>query len=297
MKLRNYIIAGLTLAAATLQSCEKEVANFDISTKPLLVTTAFISPQDTLLTVDLKLTQPAIGKQLSQDQLLVKDATVTLSDGLKQVQLEYNAEHGKYFAPITSLPVIAGKAYFLRVTTPAGEKAEAECVVPSLAGIGVTELNYTTELAEEYGNSWLYHQVSFKWQDAPGVENYYYLSSYRTVTRQFGYPPVLATYYEPAHTDRAKIFVKDTGQDGSIMQSPNFSLMTLSEDHAPKPFPVYAVLAVTDKAYYDYHQSVQQQDQNGGNPFAEPSRIYSNMRGSLGVFAAYNQIKVVRIVE
>ncbi|WP_299701877.1 DUF4249 domain-containing protein [uncultured Pontibacter sp.] len=297
MRLKNYLLAVMIIAAIALQSCEKDVENFDISTKPMLVTTAFLSPQDTILTVEVKLTQPAIGKQLSEEQLKVKNATVVLSDGTQQTQLEYDEKHNKYFAPMASLPIVSGKAYFLRVTTPTGEKAEAECVVPSLEGIHFTGLHYETNTQEQYDYSWLMHVINFKWQDAPGVENYYHLSGYRSYVHDIGYPAVRTVQHEPFHADPFKIYARDTEQDGQIMQSPNFGLTTSEEDHASKPFAIYAVLAVTDKAYYDYHQSVISQERSGNNPFAEPKRIYSNIRGGLGVFAAYNQIKVVRMVQ
>jgi len=45
-------------------------------------------------------------------------------------------------------------------------------------------------------------------------------------------------------------------------------------------------LALTDIHYYNYHRSVFNFD--GENPFSEPSPVYSNIEGGLGVFAAFN---------
>ncbi|MBC5992561.1 DUF4249 domain-containing protein [Pontibacter cellulosilyticus] len=297
MKLHRYILAGLMLFAAALQSCEKEVADFDISTKPMLVATAFISPQDTALAVEVKRTQPAIGKQLQEEELRVKDATVTISDGTNTVQLTYNTAWNKYFGSIKALPVVANKSYFLKVTTPAGEKAEATCTVPSREGIQVTELNYNTRAAESYGYKFLEHKIDFKWQDKPGIENYYHLTSYRTYSVSYGYPPIVEKQHESAYTDSEKIFVSDAKHDGKVIQSPEFKITSMDPDVVPKPFVVTAIISVTDKPYYLYHKSVMEQESVGGNPFAEPKRIYTNIQGGLGVFAAYNQIKVQKQIQ
>jgi hypothetical protein len=297
MKLHKYLIAGLAVIATVLQSCEQDVANFEMSAKPLLVTTAFISPQDTALMVELSRTQPALGRHLKEEQLQVRNATVTISDGSKQVQLVYNQMLDKYFAPIASLPVVGGKAYFLKVTTPTGEIAEGSCVVPSLQGISITELNFESRQSDMHGYSMVDNMLSFKWQDAPGVENYYHATAYRSYYITHSYPSVQVLQHELAYGSDWQGFMKDASQDGGIMQSPEFRISSGFPDHAPKPFKVFAVLSVTDRAYYQYHQTLINQERVLGNPFAEPRLIFSNMKGSLGVFAAYNQIRVFRTIQ
>jgi hypothetical protein len=42
----------------------------------------------------------------------------------------------------------------------------------------------------------------------------------------------------------------------------------------------------TDKSYYDYHRSLGNYD-SGDDPFTEPSPVFSNVNGGLGIFAAY----------
>lgn len=297
MKVHKYILGALLLLTAALQSCEKDVANFDISTTPMLVATAFISPQDTILAVEVKRTSPAIGKQLTEEGMKVTDAIVTLSDGTQTIELEYDPARNKYFASIKTLPVVANKTYFLKVTTPKGEKAEATCTVPSREGISLTELNYETVEKDNYGYPTTLHYINYKWQDASGVENYYHATSYRTTSFTFGYPPVVMEQHEVAFAENTKLFLKDEKQDGKIMQSPGFSFSSGYPDHASKPFKIIAVLAITDKAYYQYHQSILSQESTGGNPFAEPQRMYTNIQGGLGVFAAYNQIKAMKIIQ
>jgi len=52
-------------------------------------------------------------------------------------------------------------------------------------------------------------------------------------------------------------------------------------------------LFTTDYHYYQYHTTIENYE--SGNPFAEPSRIYSNVENGYGVFAGYQ--KSVFIVD
>jgi hypothetical protein len=45
-------------------------------------------------------------------------------------------------------------------------------------------------------------------------------------------------------------------------------------------------LLSTDKPYYDFHKSLENYSL-GDTPFAEPSFVYSNVKGGLGIFASY----------
>ena len=46
-------------------------------------------------------------------------------------------------------------------------------------------------------------------------------------------------------------------------------------------------LLTTDYHYYQYHISINNYE--SGNPFAEPTRIYSNVENGYGVFAGYQK--------
>jgi len=52
------------------------------------------------------------------------------------------------------------------------------------------------------------------------------------------------------------------------------------------------VLLNVDVHYYKYHKSLS--SNNEDNPFAEPTLIYTNINGGLGVFAAYNKTMVTK---
>jgi hypothetical protein len=49
---------------------------------------------------------------------------------------------------------------------------------------------------------------------------------------------------------------------------------------------IYIFIGVTDENYFNYHRSVTNfQDDN---PFSEPTPVYTNITGGLGVFGSYS---------
>ncbi|MFM7813194.1 MAG: DUF4249 family protein, partial [Flavobacteriales bacterium] len=55
---------------------------------------------------------------------------------------------------------------------------------------------------------------------------------------------------------------------------------------APQAWKVYVVLG--DESYYRYHKSISNSGYEG--PFDEPTLVYSNVEGGLGVFGGFRQI-------
>jgi Domain of unknown function (DUF4249) len=51
----------------------------------------------------------------------------------------------------------------------------------------------------------------------------------------------------------------------------------------------YVKFLHVDKNYYLYHESVQRND-NNGNPFAEPSLVFTNISNGYGCFGSFSTI-------
>jgi hypothetical protein len=288
----------LLLALIMLPACEDEVTNIKkLDLNPRLVVTSFISPQDTFLVAKLQTTQPAIGKTLSDEERKVKDAIVTISDGVTTVALQYNAELNRYQTEAVNLPPVAGKTYTLQVSTPTGAKAEASCVVPAVTNIEITEISYTaTRDDEEYHHNFWRYELSYKWIDAPGVTNYYHALAYMKYQMELW--PRMVTMYSDIYPNMEKgNLVKDESAVNNVLQSPKFIQYGNDLGPVPKPYTLYAYLMVTDKHYYLYHRSVLEQQEVSGNPFAEPKFIYSNMAGALGAFGAYNRLEAEKEIK
>jgi len=53
----------------------------------------------------------------------------------------------------------------------------------------------------------------------------------------------------------------------------------------PKSYPwKFELLHVTED-FYRYQQSIRLQQENDGNPFAQPVQVFSNVQGGYGLFA------------
>lgn len=53
----------------------------------------------------------------------------------------------------------------------------------------------------------------------------------------------------------------------------------------------------TDRAYFQFRQSVNSARNANGNPFAQPSAIYGNVQGGIGIFAILNPTRATKIVR
>jgi len=275
------------------QGCEQDVHNLDdFKAASKLVVVSYISPQDDTLRVHLQKTQPAIGRQLAEGELRIVNATVTLSDGTTTVPLLYNAGKDSYEVAAHRLPVLANKTYLLHVSTPEGFTAEAACTVPSTAGITITDISYTQESSEAtyYSGYNTHYTASFKWQDAPGISNYYRtLISGRVKVAHPDSVATLTLYFNDWNWQET--LVKDSKQEGGILSSQDLhDYVYHGKTEKTKLAQLQALLVVADRHYYEYHRSIDGQE-DADNPFAEPALIYTNIQGGLGVFAAYNQVE------
>lgn len=277
----------LLLAALGFQACETDITDdVKISTTPDLVVTSFISPQDTALEVYVSKSRPVVGQVISPDAALVTNATVRISQGGQSVLLRYHPERRLYRAKASLLPVLAGQTYTLSVTTPDNYAVTGNCTVPLTTGIAVTNLAHSIRKQTWWnGGEYDEHVLTFKWQDAPGRENFYHPAA----ERDYQDPNSTMRQRDAMHGEGKRYF-SDQSKDGLVFTaSRSFNIMPGQPD--PRPADLHVYLAVTDRAYYLYHQSLEQHQDTNGNPFAEPVLIYSNVTGGLGVFSAYNQIK------
>lgn len=283
----------LLLGALGFQACETDITDdVNISTTPDLVVTSFISPQDTALEVHVSKSRPVVGQVITPDAALVPDATVRISQGGQSVLLRYHPERRLYRAKASLLPVLAGQTYTLSVTTPDHDAVTGTCTVPITTDIAVTSLSHNIRKQPWWnGGEYDEHVLTFKWQDAPGRENFYHPVAEREYK-----DPNSQLHLRDAMNGEGKRYFSDQSKDGLVFTaSRSYSIMPGQPD--PRPANLHLYLAVTDRAYFLYHQSLEQHEDTNGNPFAEPVLIYSNVRGGLGVFSAYNQVQATYMLN
>lgn len=60
---------------------------------------------------------------------------------------------------------------------------------------------------------------------------------------------------------------------------------------------ITATLYATDAAYYRFRQSVRDARSANGNPFGQPSAVYSTVQGGIGVFTVLNYTRQMTIIK
>ncbi|CCH53521.1 hypothetical protein BN8_02622 [Fibrisoma limi BUZ 3] len=295
---------GISLLVLTgCQNLRQEVDLDGLTQQPnKLVVSAFISPQDTVLTVKVNRTRP-IGDPYSATSGLVTDANVTLTNAGRSLSLLYNDDQQQYQASPARLPIRSGQTYTLTVQTPDGLRVSSSCTVPPTVPVQKIVLD---SVQETNGNK--QYVVQLAWRDPSRTKNYYqtigaftYLRSCVTCSpaEKASQRPVRAPIAFSAPANLGGL-VSDNLRDGSVLTSEWGQLQADSTDKATSTSKtifrdyyaratVMAVLLHVDEAYYRYHAAAELAARYDGNPFAEPVMIPSNIKNGLGCFAAYNK--------
>lgn len=270
-----FLLASVWLSS----SCQKEVTEIALPDEPAkLVVTSFISPADTLIRVAVSKTITTAEIDTFSIKKQVIDATVTLSDGTNEAVLSHLSE-GEYGVRAELFPIVEGRSYHLQVSTPQGEQVESFCKVP-LAQNHQLEAIIDSVRNETY----LTYELTFKWQDIAGEQHYYGCSAYLINYMANGVSQQVIDWQQTSP------FITDFRGDGGQLISPKGVFSVILRREAQNPVykrEISALLYTTDSHYYKYHQALYSYDD--ANPFTEPSPIYSNIYGGLGVFASYTQ--------
>lgn len=271
------------LLISLFSSCEKDADVELPETPPKLVLVSFITPQDTLLTVTVTLSQPIFESYIVNPDAAVSDATVIMAGASGSVQLIFNQSMQRYEIPASALPIIAGSTYTLTVTTPRGESAQAETSVPTHNGVAGFYVDVTDSLNNNQGLTELTTDFTHHVNDYSGEENRYRFFSAVLIRDTITNDTISIRYMNQLFTDNNK--------DGQHIQS------TLNGNWSEyDPFGTRIVIGYdfwmfnANNDYYQYHNSLY--NYVGEDPFSEPTIIYTNVDGGLGVFAAANGTKI-----
>jgi hypothetical protein len=268
----NYYIKLIALSLIIgLSACEKDADVKLPKVESKLVVSSFISPMDTIIKVNVTLSQPLYNNSNSNDYSAISNAAVQINDGTNFQTLAYNDTGNYYFVSTTLFPLSVGTTYYLTVSTPDGKNVNASTSIPS----SNQSLTYSAEPIVDPNNSNRFF-FSTEWNDPSGAENYYRIVYYD----KYYYDGSTDTSYYSAHSND----ISDKDKDGS----------TIAES-----FEIYASINSTmnasgelqlihaSKEYYLYHSKLFDAAYSSG-PFSEPVQMYTNINGGYGVFAGYN---------
>lgn len=263
---------AILILVSLLTSCEKE-ANIKLpEVKSVPVIFCYISPSDTIISLKLSMSQPLFEKQNLNIYEPVNDANVTLSSAQGNTTLIYNSINACYCTSTAAYPIIAGQTYKIGVTLSDGTFAESETTVPDI-NIPIAAASLQTVTANNY--EYLRFKIGF--QDDANKTNYY-----RVAMSTINYFMNNDTTF--SETGIRKIY-SDAAKNGEFLEV-NFDLYDGGQNFNTVGYNIYLLNA--NKDYYLLYNSLNNYQ---GNPFAEPSLIYTNVKGGLGVFAAYTLSK------
>lgn len=277
--LRSLILLSLLLA---LSACEEMISDVDVPTsQPNLVVNSFISPSLPYTTISVFKSRPLYSgyDNNTTEFPVVQNATITISNTDTSVNVPYDVEYGIYRISKSEFPIIAGHTYSLNVTVPGGYSVNAKCTVPIELPPQIE--NFTVDSSLEYGQYKCH--ADFRFHDIEGSQQYYCVTASK-VSYQTGN---LNPYIDELSFNRGESYFSDKNKEGQYFTFKTDDYYIYQEE----PVKLIITIAVVDKNYYNYHKGLLEYDE--GNPFAEPTPIFSNINGGLGIFAAYSQNEVV----
>lgn len=287
------------LIALSVGGCNSLITDIDPArlptTKDLLVVHGYLSPQDTNILISVTRSTAVLGlfkNDITNEPTSLEGAKVWITNRNKTVEIPYDSRLVRYAISSRLMPIRAGEIYNLKVTL--GDKTvESSCKIP--ANVPIYGIQRDSILANYKVIPATYNlSYRFSWDDIRGESNYYWTSGLSTQTRRVqtssnAFLLIVETYTLPFGdidgswmTDEASDGVKMTSKPGIIPSRYNSQTDVMAGTRK-----VEFVLTSYEKTYYDYYQALQRFD--GGNPFAEPSILPSNIKGGLGCFAGYNR--------
>ncbi len=268
--------ALLLVLSVFVASCVEEVNPKGlVNTDRKVVINSLISPQDSIISVEVSLSRPVLGiTNFGAD--LITDAEVIISDGTVSNVIPFDDVTARYNLETDVFPIQAGKQYFLEVKT-GGNTYKASCQVPETPATDIR-----TTISETRDG----FRLRVFWRDQKGEENYYRVSG---------------GYKDDVDRDRnfylgldfaEEGFKTDNGRDGEVISADTDILLNYFVNGQKVLIDSLEIqLLTTDKNYYEYQKVLVDIDQNE-NPFAEPVRLISTIEGedALGIFAAYQSV-------
>jgi|WetSurMetagenome_2_1015567.scaffolds.fasta_scaffold79690_2 hypothetical protein len=284
MKISRNSISSTAFLLILFSSCTKDATNIRLPDfNQTLVINSFIAAD--MAVSDVTVSPP---NRVYGDLSVVEspgNLTGFISDGTERFELavtETDTFLKIYKLSSSDIIIKDGNTYYLSVSSDKGLTAEAFCTVPLKRDIKI-EVDTVQELTynDYFGRL---ASISFKISitDWPGENNYYRMLCYY---QSYGNP---VYDYSSGKTDMPDIMYNDKGRDGEKLLLRTLEPVGIPLDAPYRPDSAFLMIYLlnTDKEYNDFHQSLLNYS-SGDQPFTEPSTVYSNVTGGLGIFAAY----------
>ena len=274
----------LLLPLLLLSACETDVKDVllpEFSQK--LVVTGFMSPMDNEMKFTVSLNKRIYGELNLEEPII--PTTAFLSDGSKEVELDPVAYGFRIGSERIAFDY--GKTYSLRISDGKELSIESASTIPFKrdfylkADTFMYKNSFQMDPGHYYNENVINVKVSLT--DFPGEKNYYRLVG--EVTNYYTFRNTGDIIRNNYSLTFEKQYFTDNLTDGkviSIKSEDNLYHLSSGRDSAF----LRLFLLNTEESYYLYHKSIMDHN-DGENPFAEATPVFSNIKGGLGVFASY----------
>jgi len=303
MKHKNIIFCLILISSFNLSSCRKVASDVNPPEfRQKLVVNAYLSPDKTDNKIFISSNVKRFGELTGMFEPF-GNVSLYIYENSKEIQFDTVREDyfgSGYNYSIKNFKFKEGQTYNLKVISDLGLEAETTCKIPLKRDFQITVDTTFRKTTDDHGFKISLLTAKISITDFPGEANYYrLLYLYET------YRPALPHNKHLSYMDAVESDVpgtaeynawqndhvsNDIGFDGK-----KFILRTIEFQPVYLDIPVRSdidsaflriYLLNTDKPYYDFHKSLENYSL-GDSPFTEPSFLYSNVKGGLGIFASY----------
>lgn len=264
-----------------LLSCTKEAKVKLPETKSLPVIYSYICPDDSLIRLKLMASSPLYSGNQIDVLAPVPDGDVRISGAQGTAQLIFNQNTGYYELATNSYPIVSGQVYKMTVTTINGDIATAETQVPFTAvPINIVTVETITESSQTSD------RIKAFFTDEANSVNYYRIAA----SHCFVYNSQTDTIIHDTQINELYSDLNHDGESSSLVGKFSQGIDS-SAYYSTEHYDVF--LYNCSESYYNFYKSLKNYSGVGISfpPPAEPTLMYSNVKGGFGCFGAYERSK------
>ena len=280
MKLKR-LISILFVISLISVACEKDAKNALLpGFEQKLVVTSFLCPADSISFIGVTLNRPVYGElQPYQSPGIVSG---WISDGEKEIRMT-TTDSGLVFTK-NEMTILNNKTYSIIISNENGLSSSAKCTIPDKFDFEITIDTFSVvhESIDEWDNEYREQFVSVKFKDNPAKENFYHLIG--EIDGFYPYGDTVILFKEFIRFEKDIFTDRERNADGFISFNGPFQDICCPGTPISYIFRIY--LLDTEESYYLYHKSIFDY-KDDDNPFTEPTPVYSNIEGGLGIFTSY----------
>ncbi len=285
------IVVLSILSVLIFSSCTKILDDELPQSEPKLVINAAINP-DSVFNLNLSKTVHVFENESSNNLPFVFGATTRIyEDGQFLFNLE-ESENGYYSKP--GFYPNLNSTYKVEVEKAGYNPVHAETYIPN--PIAINSIDTLLVFNNEGYYSWVELQCILKYNDPPGVDNYYRLDCYYILVDEQGQEFMYRQYVSVDESDEylfdksyEYLLWNDLLSDGNEV---NIRFNIYPDYYIPDSSNITYLIMLhsVSEDFYKYDKSRSLYFETGGsdNPFSEPVIIYSNIVNGFGVFGGYS---------